>query len=184
MDRTGTKAVIIGGALALVAVVGFIDSRLPDLTFALFYLIPVFLTSWYVGRAVGAAVAAASAVFGLVADIVSDTAYIGYAYANGAFRLVLLLTVGLMVSRLHIAIARERLTATTRGDLMRRVAEGAQGPLGDINARVVDLGFELSASDPDQRQLIGEIVQASGRLARLVRHLEEEKPARRVGNDP
>jgi hypothetical protein len=52
----------------------------------------------------------------------------------------------MMVGRLHIAIARERLTATTRGDLMRRVAEGAQVPLGDINAKVVDLGFELSAS--------------------------------------
>jgi hypothetical protein len=183
MDRTGTKAVIIAGALALVAVVGFIDSRFPDLTFALFYLIPVFLTSWYIGRAVGAGIATASAVFGLVADIVSDNASIGYAYVNGAFRLVLLLIVGSIVVRLHVAIARERLTATTRGELMRRVAAGAQEPLGDINARVVDLGFELSASAPDRRQLIGEIVQASGRLARLVQQLEEEEPVRRVGND-
>lgn len=183
MDRTGTKVVIIAGAVAFIAVVGFIDSRFPELTFALFYLIPVFLTSWYIGRAVGAGIATASAVFGLVADIVSDNASIGYAYANGAFRLVLLLIVGSIVVRLHVAIARERLTATTRGELMRRVAAGAQEPLGDINARVVDLGFELSASAPDRRQLIGEIVQASGRLARLVQQLEEEEPVRRVGND-
>jgi hypothetical protein len=47
----------------------------------------------------------------------------------------------------------------------------------------LDLGFELSASAPDRRQLIGEIVQASGRLARLVEKLEEEEPVRRVGND-
>ena len=183
MDRTGTKVGIIAGAVAFIAVVGFIDSRFPDLTFALFYLIPVFLTSWYIGRAVGAGIATASAVFGLVADIVSDNASIGYAYANGTFRLVLLLIVGSIVVRLHVAIARERLTATTRGELMRRVAAGAQEPLGDINARVVDLGFELSASAPDRRQLIGEIVQASGRLARLVQQLEEEEPVRRVGND-
>jgi K+-sensing histidine kinase KdpD len=183
MDRTGTKVGIIAGAVAFIAVVGFIDSRFPDLTFALFYLIPVFLTSWYIGRAVGAGIATGSAVFGLVADIVSDNASIGYAYANGAFRLVLLLMVGSIVGRLHVAIARERLTATTRGELMRRVAAGAQEPLGDINARVVDLGFELSASAPDRRQLIGEIVQASGRLARLVEKLEEEEPVRRVGND-
>jgi K+-sensing histidine kinase KdpD len=176
--------------LGVVGGVGYVDSRLPELSFALFYLIPVFLSAWYLGRLAGVGLAAASAGFGLAADLVSDHADVGYAYANSGFRFALLLVVALTVSRLHEAMDRERQAAAAQATLMRSVAADAQTPLGDIYARVVDLGFDLNVDEAAKRELVGEIVRASGKLGRLVRQLEASErdatdaPAERQGIGP
>jgi K+-sensing histidine kinase KdpD len=121
---------------------------------------------------------------------VSDHADVGYAYANSGFRFALLLVVALTVSRLHEAMDRERQAAAAQATLMRSVAADAQTPLGDIYARVVDLGFDLNVDEAVKRELVGEIVRASGKLGRLVRQLEASErdatdaPAERQGIGP
>jgi hypothetical protein len=120
----------------------------------------------------GAWLAIASGAFGLAADMISDQTEVVYAYLNSGFRFVLLLIVAVTVARLHLAIDRERRAVAAQAELMQSVATDAQAPLGDIYARVVDLGFDLGVDEAAKRQLVGEIVRASSKLGRLVRQLE------------
>ncbi|MGH2634868.1 MAG: hypothetical protein ACRDHU_01780 [Actinomycetota bacterium] len=181
-DGQRIRALICCGAIALIAIVGYVDSHVPMIAFSIFYLVPVFLASWYVGRTAGIVMAVASAAFGLAADLFSAHDPEAYAYANSGLRLVLLTVVAITFSRLRQAITREReiaelehKTADARGDIMRTVALNAQKPLGDITARVVDLGWGLSDSEADRRQIVNELARASEKLSKLVDQLREQE---------
>jgi signal transduction histidine kinase len=166
-----------------------IDSRLPYVVFAIVYLIPVLAATWYLGRAVGVAVAVASAAFGLAADLWSSASPAGYACLNSVLRLILFTGAALVFGRLHEAIAREREVAAQeqaaaeqlkelaqlRTELVRAVAEGAQEPLAQIYARVVNLGFDLpTSSEAESRVVLTEIAQASARLSKLMDSLLQQ----------
>jgi K+-sensing histidine kinase KdpD len=183
------RIAITVGALCLTALVGFVDSQVMYVVFSIFYLIPVFLAAWFVGRRAGLAAAIASAVVGLAADLWSSPAPAVFAYVNSLLRLALFAGAALVVSRLHESIAREREVAAReqaaaeqlkevaqlRSDLMRAVAEGAQEPLAQIYARVVNLGFDLSTTpEAESRVVLTEIAQASAHLSRLVDSLLQE----------
>jgi K+-sensing histidine kinase KdpD len=188
-DSRRARTAIGVGALGMTALVGFVDSQVLYVVFSIFYLIPVFLAAWFVGRRAGLAVALASAVFGLAADLWSSPAPAVYAYVNSLLRLALFAGAALVVSRLHESMAREREVAAReqaaaeqlkevaqlRTELMHAVAEGAQEPLAQIYARVVNLGFDLStAPEAESRVVLTEIAAASARLSRLVDSLLQD----------
>jgi diguanylate cyclase (GGDEF)-like protein len=70
----GTRGVLFWGTVSLVAVVllGMIDFLTGyELSFSLFYLIPISAATWFVGRRLGLTVSSASATAWLIADIAS-----------------------------------------------------------------------------------------------------------------
>jgi signal transduction histidine kinase len=186
------------GVATLIAVVGLVDSRVPDIVFSPFYLVPVCLASWFLDRAVGIAAAFASAACGLVADVITEQTTLGYAIGNSALRLGLLTVFAVTFGRLRRAIEAERLVAERereaasrlheaallRAELMRSVERDAREPLARIYAKVVELGFDLSsATAPDSRALLTELAQASSRLTELVDKLMPEQEAAAVAHE-
>ena len=101
-------------ALALTMLLGWLDSVTgSELTFSLFYLIPVGVCVWYVGHRAGVLLAIACAATGLVADLNAQMLNQIVPYWNAAIRLGLFLVVVALIGRLHQALREARRLAET-----------------------------------------------------------------------
>ncbi len=70
------KAVIIIGTFIGVFVLGLVDYSMgPEIAFSIFYLVPISMISWYVGKKYGISLSVVSAVVWLVADLASGHIY-------------------------------------------------------------------------------------------------------------
>lgn len=201
---------IIVGSFVLAAVVGVLDEvSSAFIAFSIFYMIPVYLASWFGNRTLGIVVAAWCAIIGFVADLSSLDA-LGvdpvYAVANLGLRLILFGSTAIVVSRLRVAMlhekeasrrereaaereheAAERLADLNamKDQLMRSVVSDAREPLGDIYARVVSLGFDMpKLTMGESQEALYEIADASRRLSELVNTLLEESRAAEAASSP
>ncbi len=191
-----TRAAIVGLSFVLVGIVGYVDAATSaHIAFSIFYVIPVCLAAWCGNRVTGLLAAVASTSAGLAADILSVGADPVYAYVNLACRLVLFLLVALLVSRNKEMMGREQDVAErereaakrlqelndVKDELMRSVAMDARAPLGDIYARIVTLGFDMTTlTTSETREVLNEVADASRRLSALVDNLlpaELSKPS-------
>lgn len=91
-------------SIILVGVLGIVDYLTGnELSFSLFYLLPIFLTAWYVNSTVGLSISVLSAVVWLIADISVGENYthpIIY-FWNTLIRFGFFITVTYLVSELH-----------------------------------------------------------------------------------
>lgn len=112
MPRSGITAV----ALSLCAVVGVLDGMSgPDYSLVPFYLVPVFLAAWFVGRRAGYLLSIASALAWLLAEM-GGRQYYQFEFAllwNDLMELLLFLLSALVVSALKGALERENGMART-----------------------------------------------------------------------
>jgi diguanylate cyclase (GGDEF)-like protein len=110
-----TRAQTLVLALVLVIVVGWIDhSTGAYVSFALFYLGPIALVSWKIGRAPGLAVACASSVVALTSDLASEIGSRGLVpYWNAGSRFGVFALVVTVVDRLRRSHETERVLART-----------------------------------------------------------------------
>jgi diguanylate cyclase (GGDEF)-like protein len=119
MDRFLTRLApmqVLAIASAGVALVGLMDYATGyEISFSLFYLAPVALTAWYIGRRSAMAIATLSAVVWLLADTAS-----GHSYSHPLItlwellvRLGVFLMLGLLLVALRDALNRERDLART-----------------------------------------------------------------------
>lgn len=185
-----TRAAILGVAFASIIVVGYVDGQTSAyIAFSIFYVVPIFVASWFGNRLIGALAAIASALCGLAADVWTIGAQAIYAYVNLGSRLALFLVVSWAFAR-HRGVLREerrlaerqRLLAEQEGDLrklqfalMRKVVEGSREPLGEIYAKVVDFGFDGPTLSPaDARELLHDLAVASVKVSRLIKMLETD----------
>jgi len=86
---------------ALVGLVGFLDYKTGyELSFAAFYLFPIALVAWTVGRNIGFLLSVVSAIVWYVADQQSGHVYseIYISYWNAGIRLVIFLVVARLVA--------------------------------------------------------------------------------------
>ncbi len=86
---------------ALVGFVGFLDYKTGyELSFAAFYLFPIALVAWTVGRNIGFLLSVVSAIVWYVADQKSGHVYseIYISYWNAGIRLVIFLVVARLVA--------------------------------------------------------------------------------------
>ena len=114
-----TTVLLLGIALAIG--LGVIDNATGfEISFALFYLLPVFLVAWFAGRAWGIAVSFVSAVTWQVANILAGEAFTSpfIPYWNSATRLSFFLVVTILLTKLKTALERER--ALSRTDFLTR----------------------------------------------------------------
>ena len=103
-------------AWILVALLGVIDYFTGyELSFSLFYLLPVALVSWYVGREQGLVISIASAAIWLMANVLAGESYSStlFLYWNTIVRLGFFLIVALLLSELRISWENERTLSRT-----------------------------------------------------------------------
>ncbi|MBU0495737.1 MAG: diguanylate cyclase [Chloroflexi bacterium] len=102
--------------LALIPILGILDYLMGyELGLSLFYLLPISLVAWFVGRNLGLTAALAGAITWLIADIASGHPYLlpGVPYWNAAIRLGIFTIVALLLSVLKGALERERRLSRT-----------------------------------------------------------------------
>ena len=87
----------------------------PELALSLFYLFPIGLASWYVGRWSGVLLSFASAVSWLIADLMMLNSFSRslIPYVNESFRLIVFLIVTGILSRLKTSLENHRQLART-----------------------------------------------------------------------
>lgn len=99
------------GALAAILAVGFVDYITgPEITFSLFYLVPVAVAAWLSGVAMAIGASTLAAVIWLIAEVMSSRIHPNLAvYAwNFCARLLFLLLVALLLAQLRLMLGRER----------------------------------------------------------------------------
>lgn len=110
-------------ALSLVAVASICLVDLlsgPDIGFSLFYLIPVVVTAWFVGRGPGVILALAGALAWLFADTVNRGGVSAAASAwNGFTRLVIFIAIAVLLDRQRTSAARLAVIDRQREDFLR-----------------------------------------------------------------
>jgi diguanylate cyclase (GGDEF)-like protein len=102
-------------ALGAVAGIGFVDRATGgEISFSIFYLLPVSLAFWLLGLLPGVVTAAAGATVWLVADLNTGVSYshLLIPYANALMRGIIFLAVGLLLVRLRRSLERETRLAT------------------------------------------------------------------------
>ena len=100
----------------LTVVVGFLDYVTgPDIAFSIFYLVPIALSSWYLGKAYGAAFSSVCALSWLAADLASSAVHFHplVPYWNAIVMLGFFLVFSMMLPALRTALEHERALART-----------------------------------------------------------------------
>jgi hypothetical protein len=90
----------------LVTLLGYIDYLTGDYSILVFYLIPIALEAWYLGRWGGVAMAVASGVARVVSDYASYN-NTSLRYWNSAEDMIFMLVVALLISTIKNQLGRE-----------------------------------------------------------------------------
>jgi diguanylate cyclase (GGDEF)-like protein len=112
-------------ALLLVAVVGILDYTTGyEISFSVFYLIPIMISTWLTDFRSAAVVSALSSVIWLTADLLWEQSFSHpfIPYWNAFTRLLIFLVISYALTRLHRELRREKQLART--DSVTRIANG------------------------------------------------------------
>lgn len=106
------KWLLIALAILFVVFIGVIDVFiLPEISFAIFYFIPVSITTWYVSEAAGVMTSVASAIAWFIANETFGKHVYAHPlipYWNAAVRLALFLTLTYLLSEWRSSLEREK----------------------------------------------------------------------------
>ena len=127
IERLGrlSKPILLSVGFIFVLLLGVIDYLTGrEISFAIFYLIPICLVAWFTNRRNGIMISVASAVTWFLAETMSGPAYSHFyvPYWNVATRFSFFLIVNHMLSALKSTLERERELART--DSLTEVANG------------------------------------------------------------
>jgi signal transduction histidine kinase len=154
-------------ALCLVAVasIGLVDLLSgPDIGFSLFYLIPVVVAAWYVGRGPGVILAVAGAVAWLVADA-SDRNTVSFLASiwNGFTRMVIFIAIALLLDRQRTNAARLAAVHRQREDFLRVLDYELPRPVEAIAA----LAEKLDRNTPEHSEVRNTVQELQRRAQEL-----------------
>jgi len=154
-------------ALCLIAVasIGFVDLLTgPDIGFSLFYLIPVVMAAWYLGRMPGVILAVAAALAWLVADTANRNAVsLPASVWNGLTRLVIFIAIAVLVDRQRISSTRLADVDRQRDDFLRVLDHELPRPVEAIAA----LAKKLDRSTPAHSEDHGTVQELQRRAQEL-----------------
>lgn len=165
--------------LVFIAVVGMLDYQSwYAISFGLFYLMPIGLVTWHLGRRAGAVVVVLSAATGLFGDIYGDPSAGLIPYWNCALRLAVFLIVAALLATLKSSIQLQRSVAMHEHDvseqlrdlnelkntLLHAVSHDLKGPTAAVLGAVSTLrrGEQLQLTD-EQRGSLFDVIEMSGR---------------------
>jgi signal transduction histidine kinase len=148
MARTLT---LTGLCLVAVASIGFIDFLTgPDFGFSLFYLIPVVMAAWYLGRVPGVILAVAGALAWLIADSAyRDSVSLPASMWNGFTRLVIFIVIALLLDRQRTSASRLEDVDRQRDDFLRVLDHELPRPVEAIAALAKKLDQSTPAHSED-----------------------------------
>jgi signal transduction histidine kinase len=159
-------------ALSLVAVASiFLVDLLsgPDIGFSLFYLIPVVVTAWYVGRGPGVILAVAAGLAWLLADTINRGGVSVAASAwNGFTRLVIFIAIAVLLDRQRTSTARLAVIDRQRRDFLRVLDVELPRPVEAIAALAAKLG-RITPASSEQRATVQELQLRAQELQFLAR---------------
>ncbi|MFO1310701.1 MAG: GGDEF domain-containing protein [Burkholderiales bacterium] len=182
-------------ALAAIALVGVVDYATgPEITFSVFYLVPVAIAAWLSGIAIAVIAALVAALAWLVAEVASSRiAEAGFVYAWNFFaRFLFLLLVAVLLAHLRRMLLRERevarvdpLTRLLNGRAFRERAEAeirrAQRYAHPISLAFVDLNGFKQVNDVHGHAAGDRLLAIVGETLRA--HLRDTDSAARLGGD-
>lgn len=148
----GRKLSLTALSLVAVASVCLVDLLTgPEIGFSLFYLIPVVVTAWNVGRGPGVIVAIAGAMAWLLADTLNRGGVSVAASAwNGFTRLVIFIAIALLLDRQRTNTARLAVVDRQRQDFLRVLDYELPRPVEAIAALATKLDRSTPANSQDR----------------------------------
>lgn len=162
------KAWLIALALALVAVIGAVDYLTgPELSFSIFYLLPVSLAAWESGRRPGLLVALVGSATWLAADLSAGQVYSHAAipYWNALVRLALFAVVA-------TSLAALKSTRIRQDELSQFIIHDLRSPLGNVISGLETMRDVAGADlDPTQDMLIQATLSSANRMLTLINSL-------------
>jgi signal transduction histidine kinase len=154
-------------ALCLVAIVAICLVDLltgPDIGFSLFYLIPVVVGAWYVGRGPGVVLAVAGALAWLFADTANrGIVSLAPSLWNGFTRMVIFIAIALLLDRQRTDSARLAAVDRQREDFLRVLDYELPRPVEAIAA----LAQKLERSTPEQSAERANVLELQRRAQEL-----------------
>ena len=161
------------------AVIGVLDYlSWYSISFGLFYLMPIGLITWHLGRRAGAVMVVLAALAGTVGDLVGDAGDGLIPYWNGALRLGVFLVLAALLATLKGSIELQRQVANhehevserlrdlneLKNTLLHAVSHDLKGPIAAVLGAVSTLrrGDALHLTD-EQRESLFEVIEMSGR---------------------
>ncbi|MEP6476301.1 MAG: ATP-binding protein [Actinomycetota bacterium] len=148
------------------------------ISFSFFYLMPIGLIAWHLGRRAGAVMAVVATIGGLLGDVVGHPTAGVIPYWNALLRLAVFLIVTALLAALKTSIEVQRRVATHEHDvseqlrdlndlkntLLHAVSHDLKGPTAAVLGAVSTLrrGEQLQLTD-EQRTSMFEVIEMSGR---------------------
>jgi signal transduction histidine kinase len=138
-------------SLVAVAAICLVDLLTgPDIGFSLFYLIPVVVTAWNLGRVPGLVVAVAGAAAWLFADTANrGIVSLGPSVWNGFTRMVIFIAIALLLDRQRTSSARLAVIDHQREDFLRVLDHELPRPVEAIAALAKKLDRSTPAHSED-----------------------------------
>lgn len=178
---------VVASSMLLIAVIFSADAATGRLLSpSLFYLVPVSLMTWRLGRGAGTAIAATSAVAWTLSDVASDVYGAGSVepYWNGAVRFGVLFVVASLLATVRSRMQAERELADeaigaadelrslneVKDTLLHAVSHDLRGPITAIlgSAQILERRDRLQLSEIDEAVLVDGILQSGRKLNRMV----------------
>lgn len=181
-----SPALVYGLAFAFVAAVGVLNFVAgPRLSLAIFYLMPVGLVTWNIGRRAGVASAIIVSTASVLGDVLSPRATHDFIpYWNALARFAVFLVFALLLGQLREIIENQRERADrehavssdlrqlndVKDTLLHAVSHDLKGPLAGIIGAMQTLrrGDELQLTHEEVESLYQMIEQSGRRMNRLV----------------
>jgi len=171
--------------LLFIAVVGVLDYlSWYSISFGLFYLMPIGLVTWHLGRRAGAFMVVIASATGLYSDLYTSPSSGLIPYWNGAVRLGVFLTLAALLATLKDSIQLQRTVAMHEHDvseqlrdlnelkntLLHAVSHDLKGPLAGIIGAMSTLrrGNELQLTGDEVESLYQMIEQSGRKMNRLI----------------
>lgn len=167
----GRKVSLTALSLIAIASVCLVDLLTgPDIGFSLFYLIPVVVTAWYVGRGPGVVLAVAGALAWLFADAFNrGTVSLPASVWNGFTRLVIFIAIALLLDRQRTNAARLAAVDRQRQDFLRVLDYELPRPVEAIAALAKKLERRTAEPPADNVTTVQELQLRAQELQFLAR---------------
>lgn len=166
----GRKASLTALGLVAIASICLVDLLSgPDIGFSLFYLIPVVVAAWNVGRGPGVILAVAGALAWLFADTMNrGTVSLAASIWNGFTRLVIFIAIAVLLDRQRTSAARLADVDRQREDFLRVLDYELPRPVEAITAlaKKLDRGIPEYSAD---RATVQELQRRAQELEFLAR---------------
>jgi signal transduction histidine kinase len=153
---------------ACVGAIWLVDiSTGPDLGFAIFYLIPIGLASWWLGRASAVIMALLSTVGWMSADLIAHpNAAVSAGVWNGLTRAAIFLMLALLIDQVRRERIALRLVDAHREESLALIAHTLRRSAGEIESAIPDLS-RAPALSAAERSAIDELRRQSRNFKRF-----------------